>query len=90
MVTDTGNGMPSDTLGAIFEPFAQGLPLAYQKLPGVGLGLARIHRLVRALGGTLLVTSQDGQGTEVTVTLPGVAESAHETESEWASSAAAV
>ena len=90
VVTDTGNGMPSDTLGAIFEPFAQGLPLAYQKLPGVGLGLARIHRLVRALGGTLLVTSQDGQGTEVTVTLPGVAESAHETESEWASSAAAV
>ena len=69
-VTDTGPGIPTQKLDAIFEPFVQldnGLTRA---TAGTGLGLAISRELARAMGGDLAVTSTLGQGSTFTLTLP--------------------
>ena len=69
-VTDTGPGIPSQKLDAIFEPFVQldnGLTRASA---GTGLGLSISRELARAMGGDLAVTSVYGQGSTFTLTLP--------------------
>ncbi|EPR43968.1 signal transduction histidine kinase with CheB and CheR activity [Desulfovibrio sp. X2] len=68
-VTDTGVGIPDDKLGSIFEAFTQ-LEGAYTRThKGTGLGLAIVKKLVNLMGGSLLVTSEVGQGTEAHITL---------------------
>jgi signal transduction histidine kinase len=67
MVADTGCGIPPDALPHVFEMFRQ---VAGAGGGGVGLGLHIVHRFVAALGGRVDVTSDLGQGTCFTVTLP--------------------
>ena len=50
-VEDTGEGIPSDRLNAIFEPFEQATRQHAEA--GTGLGLAISRRLARAMGGDL-------------------------------------
>jgi signal transduction histidine kinase len=69
-VADTGIGIPDDQLEAIFEPFVQvdrGLTRTAQ---GTGLGLAISRDLARAMGGDLVVRSEEGCGAEFVLTLP--------------------
>jgi signal transduction histidine kinase len=69
-VTDTGPGIPSHKLDAIFEPFVQldnGLTRA---TAGTGLGLAISRELARAMGGDLAASSSLGHGSTFTLTLP--------------------
>jgi signal transduction histidine kinase len=69
-VNDTGPGIPTQKLDAIFEPFVQldnGLTRA---TAGTGLGLAISRELARAMGGDLAVTSTLGHGSTFTLTLP--------------------
>jgi len=69
-VADTGPGIPTQKLDAIFEPFVQldnGLTRA---TAGTGLGLAISRELARAMGGDLAVTSTLGHGSTFTLTLP--------------------
>ena len=69
-VTDTGPGIPTQKLDAIFEPFVQldnGLTRA---TAGTGLGLAISRELARAMGGDLAATSSFGHGSTFTLTLP--------------------
>ncbi len=65
-VTDHGEGIPAEILPRIFDPFfttkADG--------KGVGLGLAVTYGIIQAHGGEIEVSSQPGQGTSFTVTLP--------------------
>jgi two-component system, NtrC family, sensor kinase len=65
-VEDNGEGIPQENLSKIFDPFfttkAEG--------KGVGLGLAVLYGIVQAHGGDVEVTSQPGQGTTFTVSLP--------------------
>lgn len=70
-VKDNGIGMSAATRGSLFQPFFRA-PEA-RGLPGHGLGLATAKRLVEAHGGTLLVDSQEGVGTTMTVRFPRVA-----------------
>jgi signal transduction histidine kinase len=42
-------------------------------VPGIGLGLTIIRAIVLAHGGTMSVTSGEGEGTEFRVTVPLVA-----------------
>ncbi len=63
-VTDAGSGMSPITLARAFEPFFTTKP------DGGGLGLAVSLAAVRRHGGDLLITSDPGMGTVVTVTLP--------------------
>jgi signal transduction histidine kinase len=67
-VTDNGPGMNEETLKGLFQPFFRG-PEA-RALPGHGLGMATTKRLVEAHGGSIVVKSQVGVGTQVTVRLP--------------------
>jgi signal transduction histidine kinase len=69
-VLDTGIGIPASQREAIFAPFVQvGRSLANPK-EGAGLGLSISRELARAMGGELLVESQEGVGSVFTLTLP--------------------
>jgi two-component system NtrC family sensor kinase len=65
-VSDTGHGIPSDDLKRIFEPFYT----TKGRGKGTGLGLAICRQLTAALGGTISVESQPGQGSTFFVHLP--------------------
>ena len=69
-VSDTGPGIPSDKLQAIFDPFVQlGRSLTAPK-EGAGLGLAISRDLARAMGGDLRAESVEGAGATFVLTLP--------------------
>ncbi len=63
-VTDTGSGIPSERLNAIFDDFVT------TKKRGLGLGLAITKRIVEQLGGTITVASEVGKGTTFTMRFP--------------------
>ena len=67
-VADTGPGIPSTDLDAIFTPFTQSE--AGKQAHGTGLGLPISRRFVECLGGRLEVSSVVGQGTTFSFTLP--------------------
>jgi signal transduction histidine kinase len=66
-VEDNGPGIDPEHLPRIFEPFYR---TPGNRMPGSGLGLATVHRIVEATGGSISVWSQPGQGTRFTLNLP--------------------
>jgi CheY-like chemotaxis protein len=68
-ISDTGIGMSPELRARIFEPFFTTKPPGQ----GTGLGLAIVHGIVSDHGGTIETTSQPGQGSTFTVTLPASA-----------------
>lgn len=70
-VSDNGPGIPKREHTRIFEKFyrvtREDAPLQVQ---GTGLGLAMVHHIVRAHGGTIEVESELGQGATFTILLP--------------------
>ncbi len=68
-LTDNGAGIPPEEQQRIFEIFYS------TKKGGTGLGLAIVERIARAHGGRVLVRSEVGTGTTVTVELPAVTSS---------------
>lgn len=68
-VTDTGVGIPTDRLAAIFDPFEQADASTTRTHGGTGLGLAISKRLADMMGGKVTVTSFEGEGSTFTVTL---------------------
>lgn len=71
-VVDTGIGIATEKLHAIFDPFVQVHPRVAGAPAGAGLGLAISLGLVRGMGGELRVRSTLGEGSAFTVTLPRV------------------
>ena len=67
-VRDTGCGMPETDVQKAFEPFFTTKAVG----TGTGLGLFLSRETVLAHGGSLVLESDTGQGTTVTVTLPGL------------------
>jgi signal transduction histidine kinase len=63
-VTDTGVGIPRENLPRIFEPYFT------TKAKGSGLGLAIARRIVEAHGGTIVVSSEAGEGCVFRISLP--------------------
>jgi two-component system sensor histidine kinase BaeS len=68
-VTDTGAGIPADDLPRIFDRFFRGQQAS--QISGSGIGLTVAAELVQAHGGRLTASSEPGQGTQMTLTLPG-------------------
>jgi PAS domain S-box-containing protein len=69
-VRDTGRGIPSDRIEAVFEPFVQVRGSESTLNEGTGLGLAISRNLARGMQGDLTATSVEGAGSVFLVTLP--------------------
>jgi two-component system sensor histidine kinase PilS (NtrC family) len=62
---DTGSGMTPEQVERLFEPFTS-------TTGGTGLGLSIVYQIIRDHSGTINVRSMEGEGTTITVELPGV------------------
>ena len=69
-VSDTGPGIPAESLSNLFDPFFQAHNDHEVGVKGLGLGLAIVKNLVSLHGGNIEVKSTLGQGTTFRVTLP--------------------
>jgi signal transduction histidine kinase/AmiR/NasT family two-component response regulator len=66
-IADSGRGIAPTALQSIFEPFHQGDASTNRDFGGTGLGLALCRELCEAMGGSIRVTSRQGQGSVFTV-----------------------
>jgi len=71
-VTDNGEGMPAEVIDRVFEPFFTTKPVG----KGTGLGLSQVYGFAHQSGGGVKITSSKGQGAEVRLFLPVLAEGA--------------
>ncbi len=62
--SDNGVGIPKDKLNKVFEPFYT------TKQDGSGLGLMMVYKTIKNHDGSVKLTSEEGQGTTVSVSLP--------------------
>lgn len=69
IVEDNGVGIPAAELPRIFERFYRADASRSRSTGGFGLGLAIVHDLVTAMGGSISVESTVGQGSRFCVTL---------------------
>ena len=67
LVSDNGIGMSADFKETIFDAFTRAESSVTNKIQGTGLGMAITKNLVEAMGGTIDVESELGQGSCVEV-----------------------
>ena len=68
-VTDRGPGISTEDQEKLFEPFRR-VGLSQGNVPGVGLGLHIVKRIVEAHGGRIEVRSELGSGSSFRIVLP--------------------
>jgi signal transduction histidine kinase len=66
LIKNDGSPIPAEIVDKVFEPFFT------TKRSGIGLGLATVKKIVEEHGGSIAIGSSPGEGTTVTIRLPGV------------------
>ena len=66
LIKNDGVPIPAELVDKVFEPFFT------TKRSGIGLGLPSVKKIVEEHGGTIAISSAVGEGTSVTIRLPGV------------------
>lgn len=69
-VRDTGTGIPAAEVPHLFERFHRVESARGRTYEGTGIGLALVRELAALQGGSVQVTSVEGEGSTFTVTLP--------------------
>ena len=69
-VIDTGIGIPKEIQPHIFEPFQQVDGSSTREYGGAGLGLSIVKQFITLMGGSIVVDSQEGEGSSFTIDLP--------------------
>lgn len=69
-VSDNGIGMTDEEQAHAFDEFFRARSSAAAQVPGAGLGLALVRRLVEMHSGTVSVRSAPGNGSTFTISLP--------------------
>jgi two-component system sensor histidine kinase CpxA len=69
-VTDSGPGVPEDSLDKIFAPFYRIDDARDRQTGGTGLGLAIVRTYIEACGGTVECRNRRPSGLEVRIQLP--------------------
>ncbi len=70
VVKDTGIGIPKEDQSRVFERFYRVDKSHSKEIGGTGLGLSIVKHGVTFLKGTLELISEEGEGTEIIITLP--------------------
>ena len=66
LIKNDGAPIPAELVDKVFEPFFT------TKQSGIGLGLPSVKKIIEEHGGTIAIGSAVGEGTTVTIRLPGI------------------
>lgn len=69
-ITDTGIGIPKEDIPYIFDRYYRGDKARTRHLEGSGLGLSIAKWIVQTHSGKIRITSHEGEGTRVAISLP--------------------
>jgi Osmosensitive K+ channel histidine kinase len=69
-VKDNGEGISEEHISQITEPFYRADSARQRNTGGFGLGLYLCRLIAQAHGGEMIIVSQEGKGTQITVNLP--------------------
>ena len=72
VVKDTGVGIPKEDQGRVFERFYRVDKSHSKEIGGTGLGLSIVKHAVGALKGSVILKSEEGNGTEIALRFPKV------------------
>ena len=72
VVKDTGVGIPKEDQGRVFERFYRVDKSHSKEIGGTGLGLSIVKHAVGALKGSVILRSEEGNGTEICMKFPKV------------------
>ena len=71
-VTDTGSGIPADSLEHVFDRFYRAGDRGNGNEHRAGLGLAIVRRILELHGSRIEVSSEEGKGTQFSFSMPAV------------------
>ncbi len=69
-IWDDGPGIPAEERSRVFEPFWRGASARDRQVPGNGLGLSLVHRVITGHGGSVRIADRPGGGVRFVVDLP--------------------
>ena len=72
VVKDTGVGIPKEDQDRVYERFYRVDKSHSKEIGGTGLGLSIVKHAVGALKGSVILRSEEGNGTEITLRFPKV------------------